>query len=97
MPNTTAKKMIGSTSPLAKESIGFVGTILSRICEIGSEAARLEDEGIAAMTRNGLQVPPYAEADAEAWNRLFSSTMEGLMADWYSREFTSAVYEAIGR
>lgn len=69
-----------------------------RICrEIGSEAARLEDEGIAAMTRNGLQVPPYAEADAEAWNRLFSSTMEGLMADWYSREFTSAVYEAIGR
>lgn len=68
------------------------------ICrDIGNEAARLEDEGITAMMRGGLQVPPYAQADAAAWNELFSSTVEGFMADWYSREFTAAVYEAIGR
>jgi len=69
-----------------------------RICkEIGDEAVKLEEDGIAAMKRGGLIVPEYNAADAKAWDALYASTMPGVVAEWYSPDFTKAVYAGIGR
>lgn len=65
--------------------------------DIGAEAARLEEEGIAAMVKGGLVIPPYDASDAEAWNELFANSMKAEIAGWYSPGFTSAVYAALGR
>lgn len=65
--------------------------------EIGAEAVRLEDEAIAAMKKNGLTVPAYTAADAAAWNSLYASKMKAVIVEWYSPEFTSAIYAALGK
>lgn len=69
-----------------------------RICdEIGSEAAKLEEESIAAMRRNGLIVPEYDGIDVKAWDTLYAEKVEPTASSWYSPDFTAAIYAAIGR
>lgn len=65
--------------------------------EIGDEAVRLEEEGIAAMKRGGLIVPDYNQADARAWESLYASLMPSVVAEWYSPDFTRAIYAGMGR
>jgi len=69
-----------------------------KVCiEIGNEAVRLETEAIESMKRSGLIVPPYEAADAKAWNSLYLDKMKDVIATWYSPDFVSAVYAALGR
>jgi TRAP-type C4-dicarboxylate transport system substrate-binding protein len=65
--------------------------------EIGNEAVRLEEEGIAAMKKGGLIVPEYNAADAKAWNTLYADKMQPAIKSWYSPDFTAAIYAALGK
>ncbi|MBN2875002.1 MAG: TRAP transporter substrate-binding protein DctP [Spirochaetales bacterium] len=65
--------------------------------EIGEEAVRLEDEGIVSMQKSGLIVPPYDAADDQAWNTLYAEKMRDAIAAWYSPEFSTAIYAALGK
>jgi len=65
--------------------------------EIGDEAVRLEEEGIAAMKRGGLIVPAYDASDIKAWDTLYAERMRSVIASWYSPDFSSAIYGALGK
>ncbi|MBU0926126.1 MAG: TRAP transporter substrate-binding protein DctP [Spirochaetes bacterium] len=69
-----------------------------RVCkEIGAEAVRLEEEAIAAMKGGGLVVPPYSAEDAAAWDALYADKIKNVVVEWYSPEFTAAIYASMGR
>lgn len=69
-----------------------------KICkEIGAEATKLEEDGIAAMKRNGLIVPEYNAVDAQAWDTLYAEKVKNTVSLWYSPDFTAAIYAAVGR
>ncbi len=65
--------------------------------EIGEEAVRLEDEGIASMKRAGLIVPPLEIADTKAWDALYAEKVRSVIGSWYSPRFVSTVYGAVGK
>ncbi|PKL09577.1 MAG: hypothetical protein CVV51_03125 [Spirochaetae bacterium HGW-Spirochaetae-7] len=65
--------------------------------EIGDEAVRLEEEGIAAMKRGGLIVPAYDASDVKAWDVLYAERMREVISSWYSPAFSAAIYAALGK
>jgi len=65
--------------------------------EIGTEAVRLEEEGITAMKKGGLIVPAFNDADSKAWDSLYAEKMQPAIKSWYSQDFTSAIYSALGK
>ncbi len=65
--------------------------------EIGDEAVRLEEEGIAAMKRGGLIVPAYNASDIQAWDTLYAERMRDVISSWYSPAFSAAIYAALGK
>jgi TRAP-type C4-dicarboxylate transport system substrate-binding protein len=72
--------------------------VAEKICEeIGAEVSKLEEDGIAVMKRSGLIVPEYNETDARAWDALYEEKVKSTVSLWYSPDFTTAIYKAIGR
>jgi len=64
--------------------------------EIGAETAALEEKGIGAMRRGGRIVPESTPDDERAWDALYAEKIPYVAVDWYSPEFTAAIYAAIG-
>ena len=65
--------------------------------EIGEEAVRLEDDGIASMKRAGLIVPPLEAADIKAWDTVYIAKVRYMIGTWYSPRFVSTFYGALGK
>lgn len=62
---------------------------------MAKESARLEEEAIASMTRDGLKIPDYP-ADAEArWTAVYRERRNGLVASMFSADFLEAVDMAL--
>jgi len=85
------EKIPDSLRPALRESAARIAR------DIGAEASRLEEEAVAAMVKGGLVIPPYGASDTKAWNDLFENSMRDELAGWFSPDFTSAVYAALGR
>ncbi|HRY72425.1 MAG TPA: TRAP transporter substrate-binding protein DctP [Spirochaetia bacterium] len=59
------------------------------------ESAKLEEDAIAAMVREGLKVPAYP-ADAEPkWNALYAEKRDSLVATMFSADFLEAMRKAL--
>lgn len=64
--------------------------------EIARDAFKLEDQAIASMTKDGLQVPPMSEAQRDEWSELFTGPrMRDLLSAWFSADFRRAVDAAV--
>jgi TRAP-type C4-dicarboxylate transport system substrate-binding protein len=64
---------------------------------MGVESAKLENDAIAAMMKDGLKVPALpADADAK-WTEMMADKRDGIVTSMFSRDILDTIYAALDR
>ncbi|HOX31971.1 MAG TPA: TRAP transporter substrate-binding protein DctP [Spirochaetales bacterium] len=71
--------------------------LLENAARISADSAKLEEDAIAAMRRDGLALP-QAPADApKRWDAMITSRRDGLIAEMFSDEILGAIDAALAK
>ncbi|MEI6876159.1 MAG: TRAP transporter substrate-binding protein DctP [Spirochaetota bacterium] len=65
--------------------------------DMALEGAKMENDAVTALTKEGLVMPPTTEAAALAWKKVYTDRRNGLLGEIFSAEFLTALDGALAK